>query len=319
MSDSHPFKSYISSRWIFFLVSMILLLILPYLIPLPEAKYSTSRELADPQGKFFDYQGYEGFYVDLSPEKEETVVFIHGFGSSTYSWKEIMKMMEDSEYRLVAIDLKGFGMTEKKSEEDFSHIAQVQYIKGILANLDIQRANFVGHSMGGNVISILAMDDPELIELLTYIDPTIIYKKARFTWVVELPVIDRYMQHILLRVMDKDRIEQMLNSAYFSAVPTEGVIDNYYKPIQIESWELALIGITRDSGQNEVDLPKIDRDTPTLILWGMEDEWVPLASSEPLIDYFNDETFIQYENIGHVPHEEDVERVYGDLTEFLSE
>ncbi len=307
------------SKWIYLLFVLAFFVVLPYLIPLPDREYFSAEELADPSGNFYEYQGYEGFYVDMNPQKADTVVFIHGFGSSTNSWKELMELMEDSEYRLVAIDLKGFGMTEKKSEEDFSHKAQVDYINGILAHLDVKRAHFVGHSMGGNVISLIAMSDPEMIESLTYIDPAIIYKKARYTWIVELPVIDKYMQQILLRVMDKDRIEQTLNSAYSSAVPTEEMIDNYYKPLQIKDWELALIGITRDSGQNEVDLSKIDSDTPTLILWGNEDEWVPLASSEPLTGHFNDETFIQYEKVGHVPHEEDVEKVYEDLSEFLSE
>jgi pimeloyl-ACP methyl ester carboxylesterase len=78
----------------------------------------------------------------------EPVVLLHGFGGSTYSWREVMPELARS-YRVVAIDLNGFGYTERpKSRESYTREGQGKLVLGVLDALGIDRAHIFGHSYG---------------------------------------------------------------------------------------------------------------------------------------------------------------------------
>src|SRR6476661_2133038 len=81
----------------------------------------------------------------------EPVVLLHGFGASTYSWRKVIPALSAS-HRAVAIDLNGFGYTERpKDLAAYTREGQAALVLGVLDALGIDRAHFVGHSYGGGL------------------------------------------------------------------------------------------------------------------------------------------------------------------------
>jgi len=99
---------------------------------------------------------------DAATPPDRTVVFIHGNGSSSLFWQEVLRDLP-GELRVIAIDLRGYGSTEHapidatRGVRDFS-----DDVFETLQALGIPTAHFVGWSMGGGVILQYALDHPVL-------------------------------------------------------------------------------------------------------------------------------------------------------------
>ena len=95
------------------------------------------------------------------------LVLIHGLGSDHTVWEGIVPLLKNN-YRVLALDLRGHGMSTKTpgpySIELFSHD-----LNQFLESLDIDQAHFVGHSMGGTILLEMALTHSEKIRSLTLI------------------------------------------------------------------------------------------------------------------------------------------------------
>jgi len=100
-----------------------------------------------------------------------TVVFIHGNVSSSSFWQPSMLALSP-DVRAIAIDLRGFGDSEilpvnaTRGVRDFS-----DDVASVLVELGIERANFVGWSMGGGVVLQFLLDHPEKVLSVSLISP----------------------------------------------------------------------------------------------------------------------------------------------------
>lgn len=100
-----------------------------------------------------------------------TVVFVHGNVSSSLFWQPTMLGLAD-DVRALAIDLRGFGDSETlpvdaaRGVRDFS-----DDIASVLDSLGIDRANFVGWSMGGGVVMQFMLDHSERVTTATFVSP----------------------------------------------------------------------------------------------------------------------------------------------------
>ena len=131
----------------------------------------------------------------------EPVVLLHGFGGSTYSWREVMPALARS-YRVVAIDLNGFGYTQRpKSRESYTREGQGKLVLAVLDALGIERAHIFGHSYGGGLTLYLASRHPERFRSMVLVDssaPT--YSDDRRSRVAALrPLTELFVRSVALR------------------------------------------------------------------------------------------------------------------------
>src|SRR6185503_16593915 len=102
----------------------------------------------------------------------EAVVLLHGFGESTYSWRLVAPQLAQR-HRVVAVDLNGFGYTERRRDPAAYTIdGQMRLVLGALDRLGIQRADFVGHSYGGGLTLWIAAHHPERVRSMALLDST---------------------------------------------------------------------------------------------------------------------------------------------------
>jgi len=89
------------------------------------------------------------------------VVFIHGLGASLYAWRKNLAPVMAAGYRVVALDLLGFGSSDKPAH-GYTNAAYAQLVVALMDSLHLPDAVLVGHSMGGAIAAEVAITFPRL-------------------------------------------------------------------------------------------------------------------------------------------------------------
>jgi pimeloyl-ACP methyl ester carboxylesterase len=107
-------------------------------------------------------------YVDEG-KGSETILMIHGLGSYLPAWKKNISELSKN-YRVIAVDLPGYGKSSKAP-----HSGLMTFYAGVIAELiqklELGPVNLAGHSMGGQIAMVLALEKPELVKRLILVDP----------------------------------------------------------------------------------------------------------------------------------------------------
>ncbi len=242
----------------------------------PARKFFRSREDtawrdAERPGRIVTVDGVGLHYVEQAPPvggDAPAIVMIHGFGGNTYSFRhQIVDLAQD--YRCVAIDLKGFGYSERPEGGDYSLTAQARLVLGAMDALGIGKATLIGQSMGGEVVMRIAEMAPERIERII-LAASVPGRKTPIA--PRLPFMRRLVGPIarLLAERSWKRLFYDKNRADLAQVRAE-----YQKPGRIygstrtiwEMWE----GIRHDE---QIDFARLTQ--PVLILWAEKERILPL-------------------------------------------
>jgi pimeloyl-ACP methyl ester carboxylesterase len=113
------------------------------------------------------------YYREQGEAEQPTVLLIHGLGCSLKYWACVFDEKELADYRIIALDLPGFGMSEKPDTYNYSLLSQADIVFAFIEALNIQNCTLIGHSMGGSIAILLAYKYPKLVEQLLVIEPNL--------------------------------------------------------------------------------------------------------------------------------------------------
>jgi pimeloyl-ACP methyl ester carboxylesterase len=310
-------------RWLLriLLLLFIVIFILPFLLPLPEVG-ADPRTLADEDGRFVEIDGLDVYYVEAGPLDGQAVMLLHGFGGSTFSWRENIVPLAEAGFRVIAYDRPNFGLTEKRVETDVAAPAQAQFAARLMDALDVQSAVMVGHSAGGGVISFFALEYPQRVDGLIYVagavgsaggSPTALSSAIMFS------PFTRWFRLGARALLTPERFSSMLASAYapgFNMTPE--IAAGYNRVLEARNWDEGFVGIMRDSSRNAFPVERLTEITmPALLIWGRADTWVPLEAGERLEAALTNDALLVYDDVGHLPMEEAPERFNADVIEWI--
>src|SRR6185369_17059641 len=127
-----------------FIAVLIILCALPYILTVPSSEFKTSEQLADINSSFETINGAKIHYKVYGDPVNPAVVLIHGFGGSIFTWRYTIPALQENKYFVLAIDLKGFGLSQKGLEVDYSHSSEAQMVNDLMDKLAIHQATIVG-------------------------------------------------------------------------------------------------------------------------------------------------------------------------------
>jgi len=99
------------------------------------------------------------------------LVLLHGWAASHRFWKYCFHAFSPR-WRVIAPDLAGFGISEKP-DRDYTPAGYASWLGRFLDALKLDRVTLVGHSMGGTISLLYALDHPERIEKLIVSNPVV--------------------------------------------------------------------------------------------------------------------------------------------------
>ncbi|WP_350293945.1 alpha/beta hydrolase [uncultured Croceitalea sp.] len=113
---------------------------------------SVSQDLLDWKSEelLFNYKGKTLSYHDSGGEFTKVVVLLHGYPTSSFDWHLIWPELK-THYRLIAMDMLGFGFSDKPNGIDYSIAMQTDILESLLKKLNIESINLIAHDYGDNV------------------------------------------------------------------------------------------------------------------------------------------------------------------------
>lgn len=301
----------------------------------------TPQDLADPDGAFIDVNGVEIYYVEQGPTDGPAVMLLHGFGGSTFTWRDTMPALAEAGYRVIAFDRPPFGLSDKSPDVDYALDAQVGLTAGLMDSLAVESAVMVGHSAGGGVIAHFATMYPDRINALVFVAGAVRVGSQTappapqategssnpsplgglFEMAANLDPNSAFAQAAVRAFLTPERFAGLLSSTYFDpATMTEEIAAGYQRPLQITGWEIAFLAYFSSRTQITADLDLeafAALDVPILILWGEEDTWVTPDVGQALHAFLPESQLITYAGVGHMPMEENIAQFNADLVAFL--
>jgi pimeloyl-ACP methyl ester carboxylesterase len=257
--------------------------------------------------------------VDLSGTP---MVMIHGFGQNAYAWRHLARPLA-RDRQIVLLDLKGFGHSPKPIDDQYSLFDQARLVMEVIEHLQLASVVLVGNSYGGGVALLLSLrlltaDDIDLRGLIL-ID-SIAYQQdyPYFIDLLRTPVISDLVTSL---VTPEFQVSQVLELAYHDDNKiTDDQIKAYAEQIRTPEGRHALTETAR-----RIAPPDLERITqtyreisvPALILWGKEDQIVPIEVAHRLHQDLPDSELVLLPRAGHLPHEEEPQRTLDHIEQFL--
>jgi pimeloyl-ACP methyl ester carboxylesterase len=277
----------------------------------------TATELAQkyPGKKYAQIEG-----VALHYEQEglgRPLVFLHGVPTSSYLWRDITPGLTYGN-TIYNLDLMGFGISEKPQNISYSIETYVDQLTKFLEKLHLENPTIIGHDIGGVIAALYTIRHPGKVRKLIVMDaplysaaPSLHVRLLHTKLIGEMFTGDWFLKRILR------------NGVQNQAIMNESLIDAYLKPYHDDPGaRAALLKCVREFDlrptlEKEItpNLSKIQ--TPTLIVWGDGDPYVPLDFAKKLKDDIPGSTLQVILRTGHFPSEERSEDVRAQLKEFI--
>src|SRR3546814_10503310 len=133
------------------------------------------------------------------------IALIHGIPTSRHLWRKIIPALVSAGREVIALDLLGYGESDKPLVADLGIQGQSDIVVQALLALGWARGTLVGHDIGGGIVQLIAVDHPEIIERLILVD-SIVYdsfpepgiarlKDPVWDGILEAPDFDRSEEH----------------------------------------------------------------------------------------------------------------------------
>ncbi len=243
------------------------------------------------------------------------IILLHGIGATLHTWEHYALQFKD-QFRVISVDLPGFGLTGEQPENNYSMHAYMSFLLSFTEKLKIDKFHLMGNSMGGEIATRFALKFPERVKKLVVIDPS-----GSYPYHLK-PLVFRIADHPLGNFLGKHinpslLIDKSLDEIYYEKKYLTPDIRRRYKDFaSSESCRRAFM--TRAPLFGNEGLISFEQVTvPTLIIWGEKDAWLPVMLSEHFKRIQNSQ-YIVYQDIGHCPQEENPEISGPDMLRFIN-
>ncbi|MER2057393.1 MAG: alpha/beta hydrolase [Niallia sp.] len=246
-------------------------------------------------------------YCEYRLNDKPPILLIHGFASSTYTFRRIIPFLE-KQYSVIAVDLPGFGKSEKSTSFIYSFENYAKLMIECIHHFGYSNTHIVAHSMGGQIALHMALMAPEKVNKLVLLGSSGYLKRSKKLLILTsyLPYFDKLVHYYIRR---KDVKHHLRNVFFDHTLIHDELIQEFGKPLSEKGFYKALIRLLRHREGDLLPQQLQDIHVPTLLIWGEEDRVVPVEVGKRLVSDLPDAQLITYENTGHLITEERPEYV----------
>ncbi|SHJ33573.1 Pimeloyl-ACP methyl ester carboxylesterase [Desulfatibacillum alkenivorans DSM 16219] len=271
--------------------------------------------------RFVRVNGVRIHYTEL-PGPGEDVLLIHGFASSSYTWQEMAPLLHKQGYNVWALDLKGFGYSEKPKNGKYDPFSLMEDVVDWMDAVGLEKAVVTGNSLGGGIASLMALVYPEKVSKLVLLNALAPYD-------IPHPLIIR-LSHFPLAprlaglVVTREVVRYYLKQVFFNPrFVTPEKVQAYYDPLRSPGCLYAQTLAARAMDPKPF-LRFMDGGysvkAPVLVIWGEDDRWIPLHYGQQLLDQqMGRGTFVVLPECGHMPQEEKPEDTAKAILDFMKD
>ena len=272
------------------------------------------RQYARAGSQFVQTPGLRTHVQIEGPAHAPVLLLLHGFGSSLQTWDAWGQGLAN-EYRMVRLDIAGFGLTGPAEPGDYSDEADVQRLLAVVDQLGLPSMTVVGHSMGGRLAWHFAAAHPQRVDKLVLIAPDgFPDPQAKSDRTYDVPAWMGVARYALPRWM----IKKGVASAYADPSRLDDDTARRYQDMLLAPGVRQAVLARMAQTRNRDPLPWLQRLTmPTLLLWGAQDGMIPAENSMDYQRAMPHAQRVVMPDVGHLPHEEQPQRSLQAVRDFL--
>lgn len=277
-----------------------------------EAKY------ANAESQWVDLPGgIRAHYRDQGNPDGPVLVLVHGFAASLHTWEPWVQRL-GKDYRIVSLDLPGFGLTRAPDGYLLTPTAFDDTVEGVADHLKLGKFTLAGNSMGGGVAWQYALKHPDRLEGLVLVDSGGFPEPAQKGSPVAFKILRNPVGRFLLKDLDTSRVTaQGLRSAFEPQpdLATDAMVARYVELARAPGHKDIILGMMSDpSGPRMADPRQLATlKVPTLILHGDHDLLISADAGRKFAAAIPGSQLIIYENVGHIPMEQVADKSAADL------
>ena len=246
------------------------------------------------------------------------VVLVHGTPSSSYLWRDVANALA-TRFTVHLCDLLGYGQSEKRDGQDVSIDAQTRMLTEMLELWGLDEPCIVGHDIGGAVTLRLLLLEGRRFRRMALCDAV-----AIAPWITPF---SRHVQRHLeaFQTLPEHIHQQMVATHLRTAIAREmsdAALEPYLGPWLGQVGQAAYypqVAQFDESQTREIEPRYGEIDTPTLVMWGEQDDWLAPDHGRRLAGVIPGARFELIADAGHFSPEDQPGSVVAKLTDFFAD
>ena len=264
-------------------------------IPLSELKKNYTNEFSS----FVSVQGMDVHYRDEG--EGPVIILLHGTGSSLHTWDKWTKILSEN-YRVIRLDLPAYGLTGPHPQKKYALDDYRLFLEEFFKKLELNEFMLAGNSLGGAIAWYYTSFHQDQVSQLHLLNPggfmtkrsPIVFKLAK------IPILNKILRYVTPRSFIKMNLKEVY---YDDSKLTNEKIETYRDLILRENNRQSFIDRANVNPKEQTGRLKLIQ-TPTLILWGRQDAWIPVSNSTLFKQLLSNSEVVIMDETGHIPMEE---------------
>jgi pimeloyl-ACP methyl ester carboxylesterase len=251
--------------------------------------------------------GYRIHYLEAAAASGPGIplLLVHGLGARGEVWAPLIPTLAAQGFHVYAIDLLGFGRSDKP-DVDYSMALQQKTVLDFMQAIHLPHAEVIGWSMGGWVALKLALDNPKVVDRLVVFDAAGTYFPPTFDASLFTPTDAASLSVLAGRLSP-------LPKAPLPAFVVRSVIDLFHR----NGWVIHRSMASMERGDDLLDFRLRHITRPTLIVWGAADNLIPPSVGEFMHQQIPNSSLLLVQGCGHLVAAECPQAVLPPVTAFL--
>ncbi len=277
---------------------------------------------AQPPSQFITVDGLQVHLRDEGPRDDPMpIVLIHGTSASLHTWEGWAAALR-GQRRVIRMDLPGFALTGPNASGDYSIAAYVRFMTALLDQLGVQRCVLAGNSLGGEIAWTTALTLPQRVQRLVLVDAGGYALDAEMAprsvpvgfYIARTPGARMLMEWVLPRGL----VERSVRNVYGEPARVTPELVDLYVDMTLRDGNRHALAQRMDQ-RFGADAARIRQlQLPTLILWGGRDRLLVPEMGQRFARDIRGAQLVLFDDLGHVPHEEDPVRTVAAVQRFLA-
>ena len=249
--------------------------------------------------------GYDVHYIEGGTG--QPVVLVHGLGSEgQQDWSALAPYLVRAGYHVYAMDLLGYGRSEKPPDRTYSIPEEAKFVESFLNAKHLDSVALGGVSMGGWIASTVALDQPQRVSRLILFDSAGMSFKLSFDPALFTPRTTHQVNQLMALVTpNPPPMPEFVKAAFIRRVKRDG-------------WVVRRAIASMLAGGDYLDDRFSALKMPVLIVWGKQDVMTPPSLAESMHRAAPQSVLALYGGCGHVAVVTCMDRIAPTVLDFLS-
>ncbi|MBW8351671.1 alpha/beta hydrolase [Bacillus sp. IITD106] len=260
--------------------------------------------------------GIDIYYEEYKqPCAKDTILFIHGFLSSTFSFRRLIPLLKN-DFNIISVDFPPFGKSGKSTKFHYTYANIASTILTLIERLGYKNIIAAGHSMGGQIVLNMILLRPEQIKkaILICCSGYVPRAKTHLKFLTYVPFIGLFVKSYLKKSGVKGNLQIVV---YDQSIIDEEMIKGYEEPFHHNEIFRALAKMLRHREGDLAPEALQTIQTPCLLIWGEYDKVVPLNIGYRLAQDLPNSKLVILNDAGHLLPEEKPKKVYEEIKHFI--